>query len=134
MYRSTTSPSRSSSHSSCSRAATLDADSTHGAAREPILKLLHFLRAMEYETKAGREVELDSLQDSIGQALFQSPTVFNFYLPEYQPAGVVADAGPRRRQSVARRAQWGNRNSAPVCMPVPKPAVESTPQTNHHKQ
>ena len=48
---------------------------------------------MEYKTKAGREVELDSLQDSIGQALFQSPTVFNFYLPEYQPAGVVADAG-----------------------------------------
>ena len=48
-------------------------------------------------------------------------------------ARALADAGPRLRQSVARRAQWGNRNSAPVCMPVPRPAVEHAP-TNHHRR
>ena len=75
------------------RSTTLDADGTHGHNREPVLKLMHFLRSMEYASRDGREVELDALQDSIGAAVFYSPTVFNFYLPEYQPSGVVADAG-----------------------------------------
>jgi hypothetical protein len=38
------------------RTSTLDADTTHGGNREPLLKLLHFLRAMEYSPKDGREV------------------------------------------------------------------------------
>lgn len=75
------------------RFATLDADTTHGGNREPLLGLIHFLRAMEYKSRDGREIELDALHNSIGMAVFYSPTVFNFYLPEYQPAGVISDAG-----------------------------------------
>ena len=75
------------------RSATLDADPLAGRLREPLLKVLHTLRAMEYRAKAGREVDLREMQETIGQAAFESPSVFNFYLPEYQPVGPIADAG-----------------------------------------
>ena len=70
----------------------LDADPTHGALREPLLKLLALLRAMEYRTSDGAEVELVGLPDAVGQQVFKSPSVFSFFLPEYEAAGPVADA------------------------------------------
>eukprot|EP00957_Ditylum_brightwellii_P028973 2188601-Ditylum_brightwellii.AAC.1 len=36
------------------RSTTLDADVTHGRAREPLLKLIHFFRAMELDTEDRR--------------------------------------------------------------------------------
>jgi len=58
----------------------------HGALREPISKIIHFLRAMDYEEGDQREIVLKNLEDVIGQAPYESPTVFNFYYPDYQPA------------------------------------------------
>ena len=75
------------------RATTLDADPAHGKLREPLLKLLHMFRAMEYNATNGREIAFLDLVDDIGMAPFESPTVFNFYLPDYQPAGPIATAG-----------------------------------------
>lgn len=76
------------------RDSVLDADPGHGKLREPLLKVLHLMRAMEYTTTNGRaEVELNSMSGKIGQQYTESPTVFNFYLPDYQPMGIVAQKG-----------------------------------------
>jgi len=73
--------------------AVLDADPSHGGLREPIVKLFHLMRAMEFVAEDGREVELFSLLTSVGQAAYESPTVFSFFLPDFVPAGAVSDAG-----------------------------------------
>ena len=51
------------------------------------LQVLHVLRALEYKAKEERIVVLEGLNNRIGQEPFNSPSVFNFYLPEYQPNG-----------------------------------------------
>jgi len=83
------------------RSEALDADTTHGRLLEPLIKVLHVMRALEYRSK-GREVELYQMEDTIGQASHNSPSVFSFFLPEYQPNGRLADAG-----LVAPEAQVG---------------------------
>lgn len=77
------------------RSATLDADGTNGRAREPLLKLLHIFRSMELGTVDGRdrEVDLEFMKDKIGQESHYAPSVFSFFLPEYQPVGPVLDMG-----------------------------------------
>mmetsp|Transcript_34397 Transcript_34397/g.94802 ORF Transcript_34397/g.94802 Transcript_34397/m.94802 type:complete len:1606 (+) Transcript_34397:291-5108(+) len=75
------------------RAAVLDSDPAHGAIREPLLKLTHFLRAMEYAPRDGKPIDMRSLATRIGMQAHESPSVFNFYLPEYVPAGRAASAG-----------------------------------------
>ncbi|CAJ1440523.1 unnamed protein product [Effrenium voratum] len=58
-----------------------------GQFREPLIKLTHFLRAMEFEDAAKRSIFFDEVQEAIGQEPFASPTVFNFYRPDYSPSG-----------------------------------------------
>jgi cullin-associated NEDD8-dissociated protein 1 len=74
------------------RADTLDSDKTAGMLREPLLRVIHFMRSLGFSSKEGREVELSSLFERIGQAHTFSPSVFSFFPPDYSPAGVVADA------------------------------------------
>lgn len=74
------------------RSSILDLDPHHGRLREPILKVLHLLRSLGYRSKHDNEVELSNLLYLIGQAPYQSPTVFNFYLPEYSPMGPIGDS------------------------------------------
>merc|ERR1712139_429260 len=65
-----------------------------GKLREPIIKVVHFFRAMEYSDDQNRQVILEKLEQVIGQSMTHSPSVFNFYTPDYQPSrfstGVVA--------------------------------------------
>ena len=75
------------------RSTTLDADPTHGMLREPLLKILHLMRSLEYAPKHGREVELASTSSLTGMQAYHSPTVFSFFLPEFEPDGPVASAG-----------------------------------------
>jgi uncharacterized protein (DUF1501 family)/uncharacterized protein (DUF1800 family) len=76
------------------RSLVLTADPTHGGLREPLLKLLHVMRAMEYVSRAHAEVQLSAnLINLIGQQPYRSPSVFNFYLPEYQPPGAIGNVG-----------------------------------------
>jgi cullin-associated NEDD8-dissociated protein 1 len=56
-----------------------------GALREPLLKVIHLLRAMEYTSSDQRETVLEDLTDVIGQWPYQSPSVFNYYTVDYQP-------------------------------------------------
>ena len=80
------------------RSTVLDADPSNGQLREPWLKLMHLMRAFEYQPNDGREVELrvrrehdaTSMVHVIGMGPYDSPSVFNFYLPEYSPAGAVS--------------------------------------------
>ncbi|CAJ1395594.1 unnamed protein product [Effrenium voratum] len=55
----------------------------HGSLREPMLKLIHFMRSMEYMDVSQEFVVFKELQDVLGQFPFQSPTVFNFYLADF---------------------------------------------------
>eukprot|EP01052_Picozoa_sp_SAG31_P025754 SAG31_NODE_2279_length_6027_cov_1.242072_2_plen_1312_part_00 len=75
------------------RSPTLQMDATHGRLREPLIKVLHVMRALEFVSKDDREVEFNFLENRIGMMAHTAPSVFNFYLPEYQPPGPVADAG-----------------------------------------
>jgi uncharacterized protein (DUF1800 family) len=62
------------------RSTVLDSDPTHGSLREPILKVMHMLRSMEYKSRDGRLLDLHNLQGKIGMEPFKSPSVFNFYM------------------------------------------------------
>ena len=75
------------------RSSVLDADGIHGRAREPLLKVMHFLRAMEMESNEAHEVNLFRMRDKIGQESHYSPSVFSFFLPDYQPVGPILDKG-----------------------------------------
>ena len=75
------------------RSATILADPTHGRLREPLLKVLHFARAMELSPAGGREVSLEGMDQKIGQMAHEAPSVFSYYLPDYSPQGAVGDRG-----------------------------------------
>ena len=77
---------------------TLDLDPSHGRLREPLLKVMHLMRSMGMSARHGREIELRLQtwgvgEDRIGQQVFQSPTVFSFYEPDFQPLGPLEGAG-----------------------------------------
>jgi len=78
------------------RSATLDDDAIHGRAREPLLKVMHMLRSMELSTESGaiREVDMIFLTErGLGQESFNAPSVFSFFLSEYQPVGPALNKG-----------------------------------------
>jgi len=59
---------------------------THGSLREPLLKVVHYLRSMEFQNEAHMETILTGINKVIGQEPFQSPSVFNFYQTDFQPS------------------------------------------------
>ncbi len=75
------------------RSVTIDADPTTGSLREPLLKVISFMRAMEY-TRSDNVTSLmmQGLQDYIGQEIHATPTVFSFFLPDFGPPGKVVEA------------------------------------------
>lgn len=60
------------------------AGAVQGTLREPLLKLMHFMRAMEYKDKDDEMVVFKELQEVMGQFPFQSPTVFNFFQFDFE--------------------------------------------------
>ena len=75
------------------RATTLDADPAHGVLREPLLLVHHVMRSLEFVSADGREVEMPQIEQDIGMEAHKSPSVFNFYQPDYSPSGALSDAG-----------------------------------------
>ena len=72
------------------------APDTYGKLREPLLKLTHLWRAMETVTRSGRVGGLQPyppIQDWYGQAPYRSPTVFNFFKPDYTHPGEIRTRG-----------------------------------------
>ena len=74
------------------RSPVLDADPIYGSLKEPLMRVLQFMRAMKLELNSG--VALLKLQflSSIGEEAFSLPNVFSFFLPEYSPPGVISAA------------------------------------------
>lgn len=72
------------------------ADPEHGRLREPFLRITHLLRAGRYTITPGiLNFNFGGTVSpaTIGHYPMSSPSVFNFYSPEYEPPGPVANAG-----------------------------------------
>lgn len=68
------------------------AGGTFGKLREPLLRVTQLWRALDARSADGRIRE--GWPDYYGgQAVQRSPTVFNFFLPDYQLPGEIADRG-----------------------------------------
>ena len=65
---------------------------TYGKQREPYLRLVNLARAFEARATNGF-YELWYLDEMVGMQPMSSPSVFNFYSPDYSPNGPVKDAG-----------------------------------------
>jgi hypothetical protein len=75
------------------RTVIVDADPASGSLREPILKLIGLMKAMEFQNRDNLvEVRLENLQGSIGQEPHLAPNVFSFFLPRYSPKGHIKAA------------------------------------------
>jgi hypothetical protein len=74
------------------RDSTLDMDPTAGKLREPLLKVMHLLRSLEFVPRNGIEFELSSMDTKIGMYAYAAPSIFNFYLPDHVPAGPASKA------------------------------------------
>lgn len=81
------------------RSAALLADDAHGRNMEPILRTTQLARAykMQKELDGGGAPKLYYnfvyTNNTLGMRALQSPSVFNFYLPDFQPAGAIGDLG-----------------------------------------
>ncbi len=76
------------------RTPSLAHDDAHGKLREPIIRLLHYARAINITSpQTYGFYPFDQLDEVFAQSPFESPTVFNFYQTEYQPLGEILDRG-----------------------------------------
>ena len=64
-----------------------------GRAKEPLMKYTALSRILPLDSPLGRYWNHGvSWREATGQMILNSPTVFNFYLPDFQPIGGIADA------------------------------------------
>ncbi|MGB0389149.1 MAG: DUF1800 family protein [Ardenticatenaceae bacterium] len=69
-------------------------DPTHGMLREPFVRYVHLCRAFNAASQNGTYRNNGEMaQEMLQQHPFDSPSVFNFFSPSYQPLGPIADAG-----------------------------------------
>ena len=73
------------------RSSILDMDPSHGKMKEPLLKIYNIMRSLKYKSRDLREIEFQDLQSDIEQQIFDAPSVFNFYMPDFQPLGPIQD-------------------------------------------
>jgi uncharacterized protein (DUF1800 family) len=66
-----------------------------GKQREPVIRFANILRALGATSKSGRNAihYLDSADNAIGQSPLLSPSVFNFFSPDFRNPGAIANAG-----------------------------------------
>jgi len=64
----------------------------YGHEREPIIRLANLFRAFNASAASGRFV-VSSPSFNFGQAALFSPTVFNFFTPDYSQPGPIQQAG-----------------------------------------
>ena len=65
---------------------------THGKLREPFLRCVNLSRALNASSPSGWYY-LDAFELDHAQEPFESPSVFNFFLPSYSPPGALAQRG-----------------------------------------
>jgi len=70
----------------------LMADDAHGALREPLIRFTHYCRAFNLTSHRDDGLyRIRSLAEEFKQFPYESPSVFNFYLPDHQPGGILFD-------------------------------------------
>ncbi|MBA4137909.1 MAG: DUF1800 domain-containing protein [Opitutus sp.] len=70
-------------------------DPQHGKLREPFLRVTHVLRAFKFVNSSANPIPYDLggfTENTMGQFPLGSPSVFNFYSPDYEPPGPISDA------------------------------------------
>jgi uncharacterized protein (DUF1800 family) len=67
----------------------------YGKLREPVIRFANFLRALQAQSPSGRNAihYLEGADNGLGQSPLLSPSVFNFYSPNFRPAGPIASQG-----------------------------------------
>jgi uncharacterized protein (DUF1800 family) len=74
------------------REAALGYDPAHGRLREPLIRLMAYARAFEITSpQTYGFFPFYQLDEVFSQSPYDYPTVFNFYLPDYQPLGDILD-------------------------------------------
>ena len=69
------------------------ANNIYGKLREPVIKFIHLHRAFGAIASGGYyEVWNTGDSDTLGQSALQAPSVFNYYSPDFEPAGPMASA------------------------------------------
>jgi uncharacterized protein (DUF1800 family) len=69
-------------------------DATFGMLREPFIRYFHINKAFNASTISGEHKNvMYNLEDRINQKPGSSPSVFNFFQPDYQPIGPVEEEG-----------------------------------------
>jgi uncharacterized protein (DUF1800 family) len=68
---------------------------TYGKQREPVIRFANFLRALNARSKSGINAihYLEDSDNGLGQSPLLSPSVFNFFSPNFRPSGAIAQAG-----------------------------------------
>jgi endo-chitodextinase len=71
------------------------ADPKWGKQREPVIRFANFLRALNATSPSGRNRiwYLDSADEGLNQSPLLSPSVFNFFSPDYRQPGALSAAG-----------------------------------------
>ena len=78
------------------RNASFIADVEHGKLREPFLRVTHLLRAFRFTVTSGTlpyNFGTTVTQSTLGHYPLSSPSVFNFFSPEFDPPGPIGNAG-----------------------------------------
>jgi hypothetical protein len=71
-------------------------DPEHGKLNEPVLRFTALLRAFKYKvptTLLPFDFGGAATENTLGQYPLSAPSVFNFYLPDYEPQGVIGTSG-----------------------------------------
>ena len=72
----------------------VDEDPTSGNIREPLLKVVQFMRSLSFRRRANvkfRHGLFDEMSYKIGQMVFDPPDQFSFFSSDYSPPGVFAE-------------------------------------------
>lgn len=75
------------------RAPGFAANPGYGKPKEPVLRVTQLLRALESRGDAGGRFNLAGAPNALEQTPLRSPTVFNFFEPNYVHPGPLAEAG-----------------------------------------
>jgi uncharacterized protein (DUF1800 family) len=68
-------------------------DPRFGKVREPVLRWVNFLRTFTRPNPQGRAYyDFNRMIPAFGQWPYQSPSIFNFYRPDYMPPGLLTGA------------------------------------------
>lgn len=79
-----------------STSSALDPDPSYGAIKEPIIKVLQYMKAMEYKQTPHDRMfypKLSGMVAKVGQMAHESPDQFGFFLTDYTEPGQLAQSG-----------------------------------------